>query len=154
MAWAANIDDFNVFNLLADNGRPLQRGRLYVPPEAAGPAARPLILFLHGAGEQGIDNMRQVIQNIDNLLAEAKQRGAFLYAPQTNIGWSELVLTERAHLQEIHFLWRPFLSDADDDMVLELALAAGCQYIITHNVTDFHGSEQQLGVTALVLVGI
>ena len=33
-------------------------------------------------------------------------------------------------------------------MVLELAFAASCQYIVTHNVADFHGSEE-LGVTAL-----
>jgi len=57
-------------------------------------------------------------------------------------------LASHAHLQEIHFLWRPFLADADDDMVLELAVAAGCGHIITHNVKDFHGSEQ-FGVTAL-----
>jgi predicted nucleic acid-binding protein len=57
-------------------------------------------------------------------------------------------LASPSHLQEIHFLWRPFLPDGDDDMVLELALAAGCRHIITHNVKDFRGSEQ-LGVTAL-----
>jgi len=57
-------------------------------------------------------------------------------------------LASQAHLQEIHFLWRPFLPDPDDDMVLELAFAAGCRHIVTHNVKDFHGSEQ-LGVTAL-----
>jgi predicted nucleic acid-binding protein len=57
-------------------------------------------------------------------------------------------LASQAHLQEIHFLWRPFLRDADDDMVLELAFAAGCRYIVTYNVKDFHGSEQ-LGVTAV-----
>ncbi len=57
-------------------------------------------------------------------------------------------LASQSHLQEIHFLWRPFLADADDDMVLELAFAAGCRHIITHNVKDFHGSEQ-LGVAAL-----
>lgn len=57
-------------------------------------------------------------------------------------------LASQAHLQEIHFLWRPFLPDVDDDMVLELAFAAACPYIITHNVADFRGS-QQLGVTAL-----
>lgn len=51
-------------------------------------------------------------------------------------------LASQAHLQEIHFLWRPFLPDADDDMVLELAVAAGCRYIITHNVADYRGSEQ------------
>jgi hypothetical protein len=57
-------------------------------------------------------------------------------------------LASKSHLQQIHFLWRPFLPDADDDMVLELALAAGCRHIITHNVRDFHGSEQ-LGIAAL-----
>ena len=57
-------------------------------------------------------------------------------------------LAGQAHLQEIHFLWRPMLADADDDMVLEMAFASGCQHIITHNVADFRGSEQ-LGVTAL-----
>src|SRR5438874_12564926 len=57
-------------------------------------------------------------------------------------------LASQAHLQEIHFLWRPFLADPDDDMLLELAFAAGSRHIITHNVKDFHGSEQ-LGVTAL-----
>lgn len=57
-------------------------------------------------------------------------------------------LASQVHLQEIHFLWRPMLADADDDMVLELAFAAGCQHIITHNVADYRGSEQ-LGVTAV-----
>jgi predicted nucleic acid-binding protein len=57
-------------------------------------------------------------------------------------------IASESHLQEIYFLWRPFLPDADDDMLLELAFAAGCQHIITHNARDFRGSEQ-LGVTAL-----
>ena len=57
-------------------------------------------------------------------------------------------LAGQSHLQEIHYLWRPFLADADDDMVLELAFAAGCRHIITHNVRDYIGSET-LGVTAL-----
>ena len=57
-------------------------------------------------------------------------------------------LANQAHLQEIHFLWRPFLPDADDDMVLELAVAAGSRYIVTHNVRDFRGSER-FGITVL-----
>jgi len=55
------------------------------------------------------------------------------------------------HLQEIHYLWRPFLGDPDDDMVLELALAAGCRCIVTHNLRDFVGASQ-LGVE-IVLPG-
>ena len=57
-------------------------------------------------------------------------------------------LASVSHLQEIHFLWRPFLPDPDDDMVLELAIAADCRHIITHNVKDYRGSEA-LGVTAI-----
>jgi len=34
-------------------------------------------------------------------------------------------------------------------MVLELAFAAGCRHIVTHNVKDFQGSDQ-LGVTAIL----
>lgn len=56
-------------------------------------------------------------------------------------------LASQCHLQEIYFHWRPFLSDPDDDFVLELAFAAGCRYIVTHNVKDFHGAEQ-LGIFA------
>ena len=46
-------------------------------------------------------------------------------------------LASQAHLQAIHFLWRPCLRDPDDDMVLELAVAARCPYILTHNTIDF-----------------
>ena len=42
----------------------------------------------------------------------------------------------------VFFLWRPFLADPDDDMVLELAVAARCDAIVTHNQRDFRGVEQ------------
>ena len=57
-------------------------------------------------------------------------------------------LASTAHLQDIHYLWRPFLRDPDDDMVLECAVAAGCPFIVTHNVKDFRRTES-LGVTAV-----
>lgn len=41
---------------------------------------------------------------------------------------------------EIYFLWRPFLKDPKDDMVLELAVAANCEYIVTFNQKDFEGA--------------
>lgn len=57
-------------------------------------------------------------------------------------------LARHARLQDIFFLWRPFLPDAGDDMILELAFAAQCSYIVTHNVRHFAGS-QQLGIEAV-----
>lgn len=46
-------------------------------------------------------------------------------------------LASVAHLQDVYFLWRPFLRDPDDDLVLECAVASASQYIVTHNVKDF-----------------
>ncbi|NNE36562.1 MAG: putative toxin-antitoxin system toxin component, PIN family [Rhodothermales bacterium] len=42
---------------------------------------------------------------------------------------------------DIFYLWRPFLKDPGDDMVLELAVADSCDAIVTHNVRDFAGIE-------------
>jgi putative PIN family toxin of toxin-antitoxin system len=42
-----------------------------------------------------------------------------------------------AHRQPIFFLWRPQLRDPQDDMVLELAVAAGCRFIVSFNKRDF-----------------
>jgi predicted nucleic acid-binding protein len=39
--------------------------------------------------------------------------------------------------QEIFFLWRPILRDPGDDLVLEVAVAANSDAIITHNLRDF-----------------
>jgi len=57
-------------------------------------------------------------------------------------------LCEIATWQVIFFLWRPFLRDPGDDMVLELAVAAGCDKIVTHNTRDFLGVER-FGIEAV-----
>lgn len=57
-------------------------------------------------------------------------------------------LASIAHLQDVHFLWRPFLRDPDDDMVLECAVASGSEFIVTHNVKDFRRVEE-LNVRAI-----
>jgi putative PIN family toxin of toxin-antitoxin system len=51
-------------------------------------------------------------------------------------------LCEIGHHQEIFFLWRPFLSDPSDDHVLEVAVAAECDAIITYNERDFRGIKR------------
>jgi predicted nucleic acid-binding protein len=50
-------------------------------------------------------------------------------------------LCQVAHRQDIHFLWRPALTDPRDEFVLELAVAAACEAIATHNVGDFAGAR-------------
>ncbi len=66
----------------------------------------------------------------------------------------EIPLTERdiddildyvcavANHRRIYYLWRPFLSDPGDDMILELAVTAECNFIVTYNQSDFAGIEQ------------
>ena len=51
--------------------------------------------------------------------------------------------------QTIHFLWRPFLKDSNDDMVLEVAVNANVRAIITFNPKDFKGVKEQFGIDIL-----
>jgi putative PIN family toxin of toxin-antitoxin system len=53
-----------------------------------------------------------------------------------------------AGLHTVFYLWRPFLPDPDDDMLLELAVEANCSRIVTYNVKDFLGIDR-FGVTAV-----
>jgi len=54
--------------------------RLILPEEADGP--RPLLIFLHGAGERGDDNERQLIWGKALMLQAAQEFGAVVLAPQ------------------------------------------------------------------------
>jgi putative PIN family toxin of toxin-antitoxin system len=43
---------------------------------------------------------------------------------------------------KVYYLWRPFLRDPKDDMVLELAVASNAESIVTYNRADFKGANQ------------
>ena len=47
------------------------------------------------------------------------------------------------------FLWRPSLRDADDDMVLEVAVNGRADAIVTFNRRDFRPAEEQFGIEVL-----
>jgi predicted peptidase len=91
LAVAADAGDFVPYNFLDGNGKVVLPGQLYVPAAyATDPKTlRPLILFLHGSGESGTNNLDQINGNIDNLHAAAKARGAFLYAPQSQTDFDD-----------------------------------------------------------------
>lgn len=46
-----------------------------------------------------------------------------------------------ANRRQVFYLWRPFLKDPKNDMVLELAVTANCDVIVTYNIADFQGIE-------------
>lgn len=55
-----------------------------------------------------------------------------------------------ANIRKVFYLWRPILKDPNDDMVLELAAGANCDFIITFNKKDFrHQDLKPFGVKAL-----
>lgn len=58
-------------------------------------------------------------------------------------------LCEVGEKREIYFLWRPFLRDPKDEMVLEIAVEARAKAIVTHNVRDFKGVEERFGIRIL-----
>ena len=51
-----------------------------------------------------------------------------------------------SHHQNINFLWRPFLKDQNDDMLLEVAFNSNSTYIITYNIKDFKGVEERFNI--------
>jgi len=69
------------------------------------------------------------------------------YAREDIEDFLDYVLAESIECQ-VHFLWRPFLPDAKDDLVLEAAVAGGASFIITFNLKDFKGIGA-LGIQAV-----
>lgn len=50
--------------------------------------------------------------------------------------------------RQVHFLWRPLLSDPDDDFLAELAIESGSMRIVTHNARHFRDMER-FGIRAV-----
>ena len=44
--------------------------------------------------------------------------------------------------QDIFFLWRPFLPDPSDDLILEVGVAGKCDAIISYNKRHFKNIER------------
>jgi len=80
----------------------------------------PLVLEYEAAAKRLLDHIPLTEQDVDDIL--------------------DYLCAVGEH-QELFYLWRPYLKDPQDDMILELAVAAGCDAIVTYNQRDFEGIE-------------
>lgn len=55
-------------------------------------------------------------------------------------------LAEQIEPVQVWFLWRPQLSDSDDEMVLEAAINGKADGIVTHNKRDFEAAAKRFGI--------
>ena len=74
--------------------------------------------------------------------AAGKREGSKLGIPPSAVEDIVDMICASSRHQAIRFRLRPSLSDPNDEFVLELAFAGSCDYIITHNVSDFRGAER------------
>lgn len=72
----------------------------------------------------------------------AKREGTLSGLSATDIDAVLDYVLSKSSIRKIFYLWRPFLKDPKDDMVLEVAVESGSEFIVTFNKKDFGGIEQ------------
>ena len=77
---------------------------------------------------------------------------AHRFLNETNLTVSDLnnildYVCSSSNKHKINYLWRPFLKDPKDDLVLELAVKARSRHIITFNKKDFKNISK-FGITS------
>lgn len=96
------------------------------------------LLMLLGTGKYELHLSVPLILEYEKVILDPK-----LHLPFNRREKGEILdyICSNAKHHEIFYLWRPLLKDPGDDMVLELAITAGCKYIVTFNKKDFRGIE-------------
>ena len=77
-----------------------------------------------------------VFQEYRDLLSRDDVRKQLALGPEDVETLLQFIATV-ARPTSIRFVWRPNLRDENDNMVMELALAGGSEYLITRNTRDF-----------------
>jgi predicted peptidase len=75
--------------------------RLLRPPKVVDGKKYPLVVFLHGAGERGSDNEKQLVHGVPQFVANLEKHPCFLIAPQCPEGkrWVEVDWSADSHTQ-------------------------------------------------------
>lgn len=84
----------------------------------------------------------------ESVLLRPEQIEAHGFAPSdVHVFLSEFAALSEA--VEVHFLWRPVLSDPRDEMVLEAAVNGRADALVTHNIKDFSAAHGLFGVSIM-----
>lgn len=97
------------------------------------------LLSLIGTGKFQIHDSVPLILEYEEVLQDQKAKLGLTRKSVDNL---IDYLCAQANHHKIFFLWRPTLPDPYDELILELAVAGRCEFIVTHNLKDFSGSEQ------------
>ncbi len=96
------------------------------------------LLSLVGTGHFQICLTVPVVLEYETVLLDQVEQ---LYLTAADVGDLLDYFCSVAKRQEVYYLWRPYLKDPKDDLVLEAAVAGSCEAIITYNRRDFAGAE-------------
>lgn len=97
------------------------------------------LLSLIDSGKLEINLSVPLVIEYEDVL-KGKQESLNLSTSQINQLLDYLCMAGNLH--EVFFLWRPIIGDPEDDMILELAVKAQCDYIVTYNKRDFEGLQR------------
>ena len=79
----------------------------------------------------------------ESVLKRPEHLTAFRWTPGDVDNFLDAVLALGQRVASIRYRWRPVLSDANDDLVLECGVASNSTYIVTQNVNDFRAAIGQ-----------
>ncbi|MCL4688931.1 MAG: putative toxin-antitoxin system toxin component, PIN family [Burkholderiales bacterium] len=84
----------------------------------------------------------------EDVISRAEQRLATGMSEQ-DIGSFLAALASACDPVEVHFRWRPQLSDPSDELVLEAAVNGMADALLTHNVRDFQVAAERFDLRVL-----
>lgn len=109
---------------------------IFISAQRSKRGASSTLISLVGTGSFEIHvSIPLIFEYEEVLLRQRKEPGL---ARDDGIDLIDAVCALAVH-HDIHFLWRPYLRDPKDHLVLEVAVASGCEYIVTYNKRDFQG---------------
>ena len=108
---------------------------LFAALYSTGGASHKLISMI-GSGRFDIHvSVPLVLEYEDVLLRNARE----FKLTKSDIGDFIDYICAKATRHEVYYLWRPTLKDPKDEMILEVAVKARCDFIVTYNKADFKG---------------